>query len=113
MYGNICFIGNNATDAASAKKYYYFQRLMGQEPSHLALEVALLTQPNFTILAEEVKNRNITLADIVKQIADMVEQRAAKNLHYGSVIIPEVNIISNVMLYYYSLLLMSCVLGSY
>jgi 6-phosphofructokinase len=71
-------VGNNATDGASAKKYYYFMRLMGAKPSHSTLEVALLTHPNFVILAEEVKERNMTLADIVKSIADMVQARAAK-----------------------------------
>jgi len=31
------------TDSASAVKYWYFIRLMGKEPSHLALECALKT----------------------------------------------------------------------
>jgi diphosphate-dependent phosphofructokinase len=82
-------VGNNQTDGASAKKYYYFQRLMGQEPSHLALEVALATKPNFTLIAEEIEQNNVTLADIVKSIADMVEERAARGKNYGSVVIPE------------------------
>lgn len=82
-------VGNNQTDGASAKKYYYFQRLMGQEPSHLALEVALATKPNFTLIAEEVEANNITLADIVGSISDMVEARAQEGKHYGSVVIPE------------------------
>lgn len=34
-------IGNMLTDSASAIKYWYFIRLMGQDPSHLALECAL------------------------------------------------------------------------
>ena len=34
-------IGNMMTDAASAVKYWYFIRLMGKDPSHLALECAL------------------------------------------------------------------------
>lgn len=82
-------VGNNSTDGASAKKYYYFQRLMGQEPSHLTLEVALSTKPNFTLLAEEVKSNNTKLADVVNSIADMVEHRANDGKNYGSVIIPE------------------------
>lgn len=82
-------VGNNQTDGASAKKYYYFQRLMGQEPSHLALEVALSTKPNFTLIAEEIEHNNVTLADIVKSIADMVEERALHGKNYGSVVIPE------------------------
>lgn len=79
----LILLGNNSTDGASAKKYYYFQRLMGQEPSNIALEVALATKPNYTILAEEVEANNITLAGIVKDIADMVEERARRGLNYG------------------------------
>lgn len=82
-------VGNNATDGASAKKYYYFQRLMGQEPSQTALEVALLTKPNYVILAEEVKAKNMSLQDVVKSIADVVEERARHNMNYGTVLIPE------------------------
>lgn len=82
-------VGNNATDGASAKKYYYFMRLMGQEPSHSALEVALVTKPNFVILAEEVETRHMTLADIVRAIADVVEKRAKQKKNYGTVLIPE------------------------
>ena len=54
-------VGNNATDGASAKKYYYFMRLLGSSPSHSTLEIALITKPNFVILAEEVVARNMTL----------------------------------------------------
>jgi hypothetical protein len=56
---------------------------MGQEPSNIALEVALATKPNYTILAEEVEANNVTLAGIVKDIADMVEERANRGLNYG------------------------------
>ena len=62
---------------------------MGQEPSHLALEVALATKPNFTLIAEEIEQNNVTLADIVNSIADMVEARAKQGKNYGSVVIPE------------------------
>ena len=85
----LLIIGNNATDGASAKKYYYFQRLMGQEPSQTALEVALVTKPNYVIIAEEVRAKNMSLRDVVKELADMVEMRAEKGLNYGTVIIPE------------------------
>jgi pyrophosphate--fructose-6-phosphate 1-phosphotransferase len=68
---------------------YYFQRLIGQEPSHVALEVALNTKPNYVVLAEEVKAHNTKLSDIVRSIADMVEERANKGMNYGIVLIPE------------------------
>jgi 6-phosphofructokinase len=46
-------IGNMLTDSASAVKYWYFIRLMGKEPSHLAAECALKTSPNMVIIGEE------------------------------------------------------------
>jgi len=38
-------IGNIMLDAASARKYYHFVRLMGRSASHIALEAALQTHP--------------------------------------------------------------------
>ena len=77
------------TDSASAIKYWYFIRLMGKDPSHLALECALQTHPNMTIISEEVAYRNQSLPDIIMSIADLVEERAAKGKNFGCVIIPE------------------------
>jgi len=54
-------IGNMLTDSASAVKYWYFVRLMGNEPSHLALECALNTCPNMVIVSEESNNNKETL----------------------------------------------------
>lgn len=82
-------VGNNATDGASAKKYYYFIRLMGQEYSHVCLEVALLTKPNFAILLEEVESRSMSLIEIVRAIADVIEARARVGKNYGTVLIPD------------------------
>ena len=48
-------VGNLATDANSAKKYYYFIRLMGRAASHITQEVALQTHPNVTLLGEELE----------------------------------------------------------
>jgi len=82
-------IGNMLTDSASAVKYWYFIRLMGKEPSHLALECALKTNPNMVIIAEECADRRETLTDIVNRICDTICQRAAEGKNYGCVIIPE------------------------
>jgi len=54
-------IGNMLTDSASAVKYWYFIRLMGKDPSHLALECALKTCPNMVIVSEESNNAKETL----------------------------------------------------
>lgn len=82
-------IGNMLTDSASAIKYWYFIRLMGREPSHLALECALKTHPNMVIISEECSFRNETLYDIVNRIADVVNERADKGKNFGTVLIPE------------------------
>jgi len=54
-------IGNMLTDSASAVKYWYFIRLMGKDPSHLALECGLKTCPNMVIVSEECNNARETL----------------------------------------------------
>lgn len=77
------------TDSASAVKYWYFIRLMGKEPSHLALECALKTSPNMVIVAEECNERRETLSDIVNRICDTICERAREGKNYGCVIIPE------------------------
>lgn len=48
-------IGNLAIDALSSKLYYYFIRLMGRSASHIALECALQTRVNYTLIGEEVQ----------------------------------------------------------
>ena len=82
-------IGNIQRDANSAKKYWHFIRLMGRSASHIALECALQTQPNITIISEEVEAQKMTLGDIVDDIARVVTQRAAKGLNFGTVLVPE------------------------
>ena len=63
-------IGNMLTDSASAIKYWYFIRLMGKEPSHLAVECALKTSPNLVIVSEECQDRHESLQNIVEYICD-------------------------------------------
>ena len=65
-------VGNMLTDSASAIKYWYFIRLMGRDPSHLALECALKTHPNMVIISEESSFRGESLMDIVTRICDVV-----------------------------------------
>jgi pyrophosphate--fructose-6-phosphate 1-phosphotransferase len=82
-------IGNIQRDANSAKKYYHFIRLMGRSASHICLECALETQPNVTIISEEVEKKRMTLDDVVTEIADVVMKRAEKGYNFGTVLIPE------------------------
>ena len=82
-------IGNMLTDSASACKYWYFIRLMGKEPSHLAVECALQTCPNMVVVSEECHMRKDTLKDVVDQISDLICERSAEGRNYGCVLIPE------------------------
>ena len=82
-------IGNIQRDTNSAKKYWHFIKLMGRSASHIALECALQTQPNYCIISEEVEANNKSLNDIVAEIAQVVADRAADGNNFGSVLIPE------------------------
>ena len=82
-------IGNIERDANSARKYWHFIKLMGRSASHIALECALQTQPNICIVSEEVEAKDMTLNQIVEQIASAVAQRAEDGNNFGVVLIPE------------------------
>ena len=58
-------IGNISTDSRSAAKYYHFIRLLGRSPSHVVLEAALQSHPNYAIISEEVAAKRLTLLQVV------------------------------------------------
>ena len=82
-------IGNIERDANSAKKYWHFIKLMGRSASHVALEAALQTQPNITLISEEVAEKKLSLNQIVDYMADIVAKRAAQSKDFGIALIPE------------------------
>lgn len=82
-------IGNLARDAISAKKYYFFVKMMGRSASHITLECALQTQINAALISEEIAEKKWFLADVVNHFADIICQRALINKHYGVFLIPE------------------------
>ena len=82
-------IGNIARDANSAKKYWHFIKVMGRSASHVALECALMTQPNICLIGEEVAAKKMSLAQIADYIADSVANRAANGCNFGIAVIPE------------------------
>lgn len=82
-------VGNILQDTPSSRKYWHFVKLMGRSASHVALEVALQTKPTFTLISEEISQKNWTLQDIVTQLATIILKRAAKGINYGVVVIPE------------------------
>ncbi len=82
-------IGNIERDANSARKYWHFIKLMGRSASHIALECALQTQPNICLISEEIEAKDMTLNQIVEQIASAVAKRAEDGNNFGVVLVPE------------------------
>lgn len=86
-YGEL--IGNIQRDANSAKKYWHFVKIMGRSASHVALEAALQTQPNVTLISEEVEEKKMSLESIIKYMCDIIVKRADIGKNFGIAIIPE------------------------
>ncbi len=86
-YGEL--IGNIERDANSAKKYWHFVKIMGRSASHVALEAALQTQPNITLISEEVEQKKMSLSSIIDYITDIVVRRSENGKNFGIAVIPE------------------------
>ena len=86
-YGEL--IGNILRDANSAKKYWHFVKIMGRSASHVAIEAALQTQPNITLISEEVEQKKMSLSSIIDYITDIVVRRSANGKNFGIAVIPE------------------------
>ncbi len=82
-------IGNLNSDCKSDLKYWHFNRLMGRSASHIALEVAFQTHPNVILIGEEIEERELTIHQVVRLIADVVVARAQGGKNYGTILIPE------------------------
>ena len=82
-------IGNIERDALSAKKYWFFIKLMGRSASHIALECVLQTRANYAIISEEVQEKRLTMDQIVEDIARVIKSRSDNNEHFGVCLIPE------------------------
>ena len=102
-------ISNLCTDASSDVKYWHICKVMGRVASHLALEVALQTHANITLIGEDladyVDQRRIesaekegtpdytaygmTLRHLSRVICDSIVRRAAVGKNYGVLVIPE------------------------
>ena len=82
-------IGNICRDAPSGRKYWHFIRLMGRSASHIALECALQTRANVTLISEEVAAKGMSLGQVVDTIVSSVIARSAKGEDFGVVLIPE------------------------
>ncbi len=82
-------VGNIQRDVNSAKKYWHFIKLMGRSATHVGLEVALQTQPNITLISEEVEQKAMSLSQIVDYMADIIVKRSKLGKNFGVALIPE------------------------
>ena len=100
-------ISNLCTDSSSDVKYWHICKVMGRVASHLALEVALQTHANMTLIGEDladyIDQRRIdkagdevdysaygmTLRHVSRVICDGIMRRAAVGKNYGVIVIPE------------------------
>jgi pyrophosphate--fructose-6-phosphate 1-phosphotransferase len=102
-------VGNLCTDSSSDVKYWHICKVMGRVASHLALEVALQTHANMTLIGEELANYTdperlqqaekegrtdylaygMTLRHLSRVICDGIVRRAAFGKNFGVIILPE------------------------
>ncbi|MCB2145312.1 MAG: 6-phosphofructokinase [Deltaproteobacteria bacterium] len=102
-------IANLCTDASSDVKYWHVCKVMGRVASHLALEVALQTHANMTLIGEDLADYvdyarlekaekegivdytayGMTLRHLSRVTCDAIMQRAAVGKNYGVLVIPE------------------------
>ncbi len=82
-------IGNIQRDANSAKKYWHFIKIMGRSASHVALEAALQTQPNITLISEEVEAKKMSLSSIIDYMTDIIVKRSNNGKSFGIAVVPE------------------------
>jgi pyrophosphate--fructose-6-phosphate 1-phosphotransferase len=102
-------ISNLSTDCSSDIKYWHVCKVMGRVASHLALEVALQTHANMTLIGEDLADYvdvqrlkksqemgtidytayGMTLRHLSRLICDAVVRRAAVGKNYGVIVLPE------------------------
>ncbi len=102
-------ISNLSNDSSSDIKYWHVCRVMGRVASHLALEVALQTHANLTLIGEDLADYvdeqrlekakkedttdytayGMTLRHLSRVICDGIVRRAAVGKNYGIAVIPE------------------------
>ncbi len=102
-------VSNLCTDSSSDVKYWHICKVMGRVASHLALEVALQTHANITLIGEDLADYvdprriekaekentidysayGMTLRHLSRVICDGIVRRAAAGKNYGVVVIPE------------------------
>jgi len=102
-------VSNLCTDCNSDMKYWHICKVMGRSASHLALEVALQTHANMTLIGEDLADYvdterlekarrrgdvdfnayGMTLRHLSRVICDGIVRRAAVGKNCGVLVIPE------------------------
>lgn len=102
-------IGGLCVDSSSDVKYWHICKVMGRVASHLALEVALQTHANLTLVGEDLADYidegklkkaeesgeidysafGMTLRHLSRLICQTITRRAAAGKNYGVIVIPE------------------------
>ena len=102
-------VSNLCTDSSSDIKYWHICKVMGRVASHLALEVALQTHANMTLIGEDLADYEdndrikkaraqkstdyyaygMTLRHLSRIICKGIVKRAAVGKNYGVIVIPE------------------------
>ena len=82
-------IGNICVDALSAQKYYHFVRLMGRSASHITMECAFETHPNYTFIGEEISAKKKSVKEITREVVELIVERAKIGKNYGVILLPE------------------------
>jgi pyrophosphate--fructose-6-phosphate 1-phosphotransferase len=102
-------ISSLCTDSSSDIKYWHICKVMGRVASHLALEVALQTHANMTLIGEDLsdytdKDRlanarkegqtdyhayGMTLRHLSRVMCEGIVRRAAAGKNYGVIVLPE------------------------
>jgi pyrophosphate--fructose-6-phosphate 1-phosphotransferase len=102
-------VSNLCTDCSSDVKYWHICKVMGRSASHIALEIALQTHANITLIGEDVADYTdfqrieaaeqsggtdfaaygMTLRHLSRVLCDGIVRRAAAGKNYGVIVIPE------------------------
>ena len=102
-------ISNLCTDSSSDVKYWHICKVMGRVASHLALEAALQTHANLTLIGEDLADYidedrlkkarqqgavdfhayGMTLRHLSRVICEAILRRAEVGKNYGVIILPE------------------------
>ncbi len=102
-------VANLCSDSSSDVKYWHICKVMGRVASHLALETALQTHANITLIGEDLADYvdekriqkaeekgevdytayGMTLRHLSRLLCDAIMRRAAVGKNYGVAVIPE------------------------